>query len=121
MVLLEQHQTQLDLRVTGNFTTNSSSIFLSLTILGVSILVDTLIGSTLGIEPSETSVTYGRVPISGGLHCDIVPNRFSSFIVSGQAQAIYQIGPDYFEGVPGKAWKCFTTKRLHRRIFVYPK
>ena len=59
-------------------------------------------GSTLGIEPNETSVTYGCVPISGGLHCDIVPNRFSSFIVSGQAKAIYQTSPDYFEGVPGK-------------------
>ena len=47
-------------------------------------------------------MTYGCVPISGGLHCDKVPNKFSSFIVSGQAKAIYQISPDYFEGVPGK-------------------
>ena len=80
MVLLEQHQTQLDMRETGNFTTISSLIFLSIiTILGVSILVGSLMGSTLGIEPSETSVTYGCVPISGGLHCDIVPEQIQQF------------------------------------------
>ena len=105
MVLLEHHQTQLDMRETGTFTFISITSLISLSIimiLAVSILFGSLMGSTLGIKPSETSVTYGCVPISGGLHCDMVPNRFSSFIVSGQAKAIYQTSPDYFEGVQGK-------------------
>ena len=111
MVLFEQQQTQLEMRDSGNFTTNFTPTILSLiTILGVSILVGSLMGSTLGIEPGETTVTYGCVPITGRLHCDIVPNRFSSFIVSGQARAIYQVGPDYFEGVPGKLGNALPLK-----------
>ncbi len=99
------------MRDTGCFTTNFKPSFLLLiTTLGVSILVGSLIGSTLGIEPSETRVTYGCIPITGRLHCDIVPNRFSSFIVSGQARAIYQVGPDYFEGVPGKLGNALPLK-----------
>ena len=67
-------------------------------------------GSTMGLEPSVTRVTYGCVPISGGLHCDKVPNKFSSSIVSGQAREIYQIGPDYFEGVSGKLGNALPLK-----------
>ena len=49
MVLLEHHQTQLDMRETGTFTSITSRIFLSIiTILAVSILVGSLMGSTLG-------------------------------------------------------------------------
>ena len=60
MVLFEQQQTQLEMRDSGSFTTNFTPTILSLiTILGVSILVGSLMGSTLGIEPGETTVTYG--------------------------------------------------------------
>ena len=109
------------MRDTGNITTISSLIFLSIiTILGISILVGSLLGSTLGIEPNETSVTFGCVPISGGLHCDMVPNRFSSFIVSGQAKAIYQTSPDYFEGVPGKFGNALPLKGYIGDVEGYP-
>ena len=91
------------MRETSISNANSIPIFLSLiSIFGVSILVGIFMGSTMGLESSVTRVTYGCGPISGGIHCDKVPNKFSSFIVSGQARAIYQIRPDYFEGVSGK-------------------
>jgi glucose/arabinose dehydrogenase len=94
-----------------NSTTNSTSIFLPLiSIFGLSILVGSLMGSTVGIEPSVTRVTYGCVPISSGLHCDKVPNRFSSFVVSGQAREIYKVRPDYFEGVSGKLGNALPLK-----------
>ena len=82
MVLLEHHQTQLDMREIGNFTFISISSLISLSIimiLAVSILFGSLMGSTLGIKPSETSVTYGCVPISGGLHCDIGTEQIQQF------------------------------------------
>jgi glucose/arabinose dehydrogenase len=94
-----------------NSTTNSTSIFLPLiSIFGLSILVGSLMGSTVGIEPSVTRVTYGCVPISSGLHCDKVPNRFSSFVVSGQAREIYKVRPDYFEGLSGKLGNALPLK-----------
>ena len=99
------------MRDTSNSTANSTSIFLSLiSIFGVSILVGSLMGSTMGLEPSVTKVTYGCVPISGSLHCDKLPNKFSSSIVSGQAREIYQIVPDYFGGVPGKLGNALPLK-----------
>ena len=64
----------------------------------------------MGLEPSVTKVTYGCVPISGSLHCDKLPNKFSSSIVSGQAREIYQIVPDYFGGVPGKLGNALPLK-----------
>ena len=64
----------------------------------------------MGKDPGVNRVTYGCAPISGGLHCDKVPNKFNSFIVSGQAREIYQIGPDYFEGVPGKLGNALPLK-----------
>ena len=64
----------------------------------------------MGMEPDVTRVTYGCAPISDGFHCDKVPNKFSSFTVSGQAQTIYQIRPDYFEGVPGKLGNALPLK-----------
>ena len=99
------------MRDTNKSTTNSTPIFLSLiSIFGVSILVSSLMHTTMGVEPSVSRVTYGCVPISGGIHCDKVPNKFSSFIVSGQARAIYQVGPDYFGGVPGKLGNALPLK-----------
>jgi glucose/arabinose dehydrogenase len=99
------------MRKRGNSTTNSTSIFLSLILIfGLSILVGSLIGSTRGMEPSVSKVTYGCVPISGGIHCDKVLNRFSSFLVSGHAREIYQFRPDYFEGVSGKLGNALPLK-----------
>ena len=77
-----------------------------------------LTGSTTGMEPTDTKMIYGCVIVPSGLHCDKVPNRFSSIIVTGKAIPIYQVVPDSFEGVPGKARKCFRAKRLHRGIHV---
>jgi glucose/arabinose dehydrogenase len=99
------------MRKRDNSTTNSTSIFLSLILIfGVFILFVGLMGSTMGKELGVNRVTYGCAPISGGLHCDKVLNKFNSFIVPGQAREIYQIGPDYFEGVPGKLGNALPLK-----------
>ncbi len=107
MVLLEQKQTQMDMTDTGNSSADLILLFLSIiTIFGAAILV----GLAMGKEPIETKMTYGCVFVPTGLHCDKVPNRFSSFIVTGQARAIYRVGPDYFEGVLGKLGNALLLK-----------
>ncbi|HEX9317339.1 MAG TPA: LamG-like jellyroll fold domain-containing protein, partial [Nitrososphaeraceae archaeon] len=50
---------------------------------------------------AQSKLIYGCVRIPNNIHCDPVPNRFSSILVPGDAQEIYAVTPSSFETVPG--------------------
>src|SRR6476659_10578422 len=111
MVLLNQKECQVGMNGSDNFPSNLTLTLLTLiSIIGVMLLNTGLAGSTTGMEPTDTKMIYGCVIVPSGLHCDKVPNRFSSIIVTGKAIPIYQVVPDSFEGVPGKLGNALELK-----------
>ena len=55
-----------------------------------------------GVSYGQNNVMYGCVPMRTSIHCDPVPNKFSSVLVTGEAKKVYTVTKDSVELVPGK-------------------
>jgi glucose/arabinose dehydrogenase len=97
-------------------------LILMLCLVGITSIatISPFIDSTKGKVFGNTKLIYGCDLTERNIHCDPVPNRFSSLLVSGQAEEIYEVIPSFFDGVPGKYGNGLPLKGYIDEYFTIP-